>query len=141
MLQTIFAILIMMQNRLIYRRFINWIAAIAILFAALSTSMGHVFAKPAVNNQLTAVCTSTGMQFIQASALDSDTPSEENSGDPAKCSYCCSNHFAVAYFQERQQFDYSTQRQPCEFDTHRFAFAITALRLPPSRAPPQTFSS
>jgi hypothetical protein len=139
MRQAIFAIFKAMQKRLTSQRLINWIAAIAILFAALSGSVGQVFAKAADDTPLTAVCTSTGMKFIPTASLDSESVPGDSRLDANDCPYCSFNHFSVGYIQERHQFDHSAPRQACELATHSVALAVAVMRLPPSRAPPRAF--
>jgi hypothetical protein len=129
-----------MQKILTHQRVTNWLAALAILFAALSVGMGQIFAKTADDGSLTAICTSTGMKYVKSSALSADTqPASSSSGDTTDCSYCTSNHHSIGFIDESPQFNSPDHFQPQLPSAQKIVRINDALRLPPSRAPPAPF--
>ena len=115
-----------------------WVAIFAVLFTALAPGLGHAATKLGATEQYIAVCTSTGMKYIKASALGEAEPTAvKQHTESTDCSYCQgSGHSAIPVSLIHKHSDAP------DHPTRYLQSLIQPIplhvgwRLPPPRAPP-----
>jgi len=127
-----------MSKFLAYRLLTSWVAIFAVLYTALAPGLGHAATKLGATEQYIAVCTSTGMKYIKASALGEAEPTDvKQHTESTDCSYCQgSAHSAIPVSLIDKHSDAP------EYPTRYLQSLIQPIplhvgwRLPPPRAPP-----
>lgn len=127
-----------MSRTLTFRWLTCWAAIFAVLFTALAPGLGQAATKLGATEQYIAVCTSTGMKYIKASALDDAEPVDvKQYTESTDCSYCQGGtHSAIPASLQTSRFDTPE-------DATRYLQSLiqptplhVGWRLPPPRAPP-----
>jgi len=127
-----------MSRSLTLRWVTCWAAIFAVLFTTLAPTLGHAATKLGATEQYIAICTSTGMKYIKAAALEDAAPADvKQHAESTDCSYCQgSAHSAIPVSLHDPHVV-----EP-EYPTHYRQSLIQPLplhvgwRLPPPRAPP-----
>lgn len=126
-------------RRSIHRRLTAWIATIAILFGVFSPVLGHALAQESGRSvQYLAVCTSTGVQYIELDVGGSgDNPAGSHQVQ-SECAWCFSHIHLAGMPEAEHQHDFtrpgSLDFQSVANTTPRFGFAwsVSLARGPPS---------
>jgi hypothetical protein len=115
-----------------------WAAIFAVLFTALAPTLGHAATKLGATEQYIAVCTSTGMKYIKASALGDAEPADvKQQTESTDCSYCQgSTHSAIPASLQASRFDVPEHATLHLQSLVQPTPLHVGWRLPPPRAPP-----
>ena len=127
-----------MSQALASRWLMCWTAIFAVLFSALAPGLGQAASKLGATEQYIAICTSTGMKYVKASALGETEPVDvKQHPESTDCSYCQgSNHSAIPLALTAVHFNASAHSADYSDSAAQPVALDVGWRLPPPRAPP-----
>ena len=127
-----------MSRTLAFRWLTCWAAIFAVLFTALAPGLGQAATKLGFTEQYIAICTSTGMKYVKASALGDAQPADVTQyAESTDCSYCQgSTHSAIPISLQAPRFDTPAQNELYLESSVQLIPLHLGWRLPPPRAPP-----
>ena len=127
-----------MSRTLAFRWLTCWAAIFAVLFTALAPGLGQAATKLGFTEQYIAICTSTGMKYVKASALGDAPPADATQyAESTDCSYCQgSTHSAIPISLQATRFDTPAQNELYLESSVQLIPLHLGWRLPPPRAPP-----
>jgi type II secretory pathway pseudopilin PulG len=118
-----------------------WIAIIAVLFAALLPGLSQALDRGTKHSQILAICTSTGMKYVQVSKNIQGDETTETSQYSTECSLCqITQHLVGLIGCPSKQSCTSIATFALPIPPHNKASKTLQWSLPQSRAPPVTHS-
>lgn len=114
-----------------------WIAILAVLFAALLPGLSQILERGEKYSQFIAICTSTGMKYVQVSEKIQGNETTEISHNSTECSFCqITQHLVGLIDCPPKQSSASIAKFALPIAPHYKAFKTLQWGLPQSRAPP-----
>ena len=114
-----------------------WIAIIAVLFVALLPGLSQALDRGTKHSQIIAICTSTGMKYVQVSKNIQPDETTETSQTSTECSLCqITQHLVGLIDCPPKQLNTSIATFALPTASHHVAFKTLQWGLPQSRAPP-----